>query len=589
MVFLYELKKILLKQHALSLFLLVIAVAFFSMLFAKPQNYGFISSAERNNYLETISPFEGVLTEEKEKGIIALKEDFLEVKALFSKLNDEYIAGDIDEEYYQQMLYKYSETLNRQSIIDAVFERYEYVSADKENRMLIPAENVPTMSDISVNYLFLLCITFCCAYAVMIEYTGKTNYILVTTKGGQKNVMESKVIILLTLTALTSIIISTFDLVRLANELPIKYWNYSLCSIPHFETTEFSISIIGAFLISQLIKLSGYLFIAVSAMLTAHFTKHYVASVFPFIAVPVVADYLAEKNSQALFLPTGFLKGIGYFFGDEIYKGAGAGAEPVISFYHVPPIYTLVMAIAILIFIVIGGVILIKSGENRLLRGRRKYRHIIPVTSLLFVSLLCTACTSVNEGKTVDVLDCNENDRYKFEIIYSDNNESIQVTDKTNGESFFIPEDVFPKDHYSVIDIFPTENYLYYLMGIGSNGDSLYRIRLSDMTKEELIKPMDSIPKTALGLAFVDVDAENRVRINKLFTDEKNIFFIDLYGRVLMLNPFAKTLNDCTCIIEEDVGTDIKFDGKSIRYTDKKNVEKRYDTETKITIDATSY
>ena len=114
-------------------------------------------------------------------------------------------------------------------------------------------------------------------------------------------------------------------------------------------------------------------------------------------------------------------------------------------------------------------------------------------------------------------------------------------------------------------------------MGIGSNGDSLYRIRLSDMTKEELIKPMDSIPKTALGLSFVDIDTENRVRVNKLFTDEKNIFFIDLYGRVLMLNPFAKTLNDCTCIIEEDVGTELKFDGKSIYYKSKDGIAKRYD------------
>ena len=209
MVFLYELKKILLKQHALSLFLLVIAVSFFSMLSAKPQNYGFISRTERNDYLETISPFEGMLTEEKEKGIIALKEDFLEVKALFSKLNQEYVAGEIDEEYYQQMLSRYSETLNRQSVIDAVFERYEYVSADMENRMLIPAKNVPTMSDVSVNYLFLLCIAFCCAHAVMTEYTGKANYILVTTNGGQRSVMASKVTILLTLTALTSIIIST--------------------------------------------------------------------------------------------------------------------------------------------------------------------------------------------------------------------------------------------------------------------------------------------------------------------------------------------------------------------------------------------
>lgn len=107
----------------------------------------------------------------------------------------------------------------------------------------------------------------------MIEYSGKSRYILITTKGGQKATMAAKLAILLLLTSLTSIIISCFDLVRLSDELPLEYWGYSLCSVPAFDNTAVDISIIGAFLSAQLLKLIGYLFICVAAMLTAHLPK----------------------------------------------------------------------------------------------------------------------------------------------------------------------------------------------------------------------------------------------------------------------------------------------------------------------------
>lgn len=107
-------------------------------------------------------------------------------------------------------------------IIELIFSRYEYVSEEPKRRMLIPAESVPILSDTSVNYLFLLCITFCCAYAVMIEYKGKSRYILITTKGGQKETMAAKLSVLMIITSFTSIIISCFDIVRLSCELPLQ-------------------------------------------------------------------------------------------------------------------------------------------------------------------------------------------------------------------------------------------------------------------------------------------------------------------------------------------------------------------------------
>ena len=505
----------------------------------------------------------------------ALKEEYLAAKAAVNELSNKYANGELDDAAFEREMAQYNEILKREEIIEQIFSRYEYAAADPEKRMLIPAGSVPVLSDTSVNFLFLLCITFCCAYAVMIEYSGKSRYILITTKGGQKATMAAKLAILLLLTSLTSIIISCFDLVRLSDELPLEYWGYSLCSVPAFDNTAVDISIIGAFLSAQLLKLIGYLFICVAAMLTAHFTKNYVASVFPFIAVPVVADYLAERDSQALFLPTGLLKGAGYFLGDKADKGYATEADTVIYFHHVPPLYTVIMTAAVVLFIVIGAVILIKSGENRLNSKRHGVKHIPKAVVLTLALLFCTACGSTRQAECVDVLSNTENSRYSFELKYEDEKELIAVTDKSSGESFIIPEETFVDESYSIMSIYPTENYLYYMKGRNS-GVSIYRIKLSDMTREEIIKSSDTADKSILGLTFSWSDTENRFSAVRLFTDEKNIYLIDKNGMVFVLNPFAEKITDCTCIIEESVLGGCIFDGKAIYYIDEDGVQKMY-------------
>ena len=163
MIFLYELKKILIKQYSLLLYLIVIIFAAFSLITAQHQTYGFATVTERNEYLETITPFTGELTDEKAAEITALKEEYLAAKAAVNELSNKYANGELDDAAFEREMAQYNEILKREEIIEQIFSRYEYAAADPEKRMLIPAGSVPVLSDTSVNFLFLLCITFCCA------------------------------------------------------------------------------------------------------------------------------------------------------------------------------------------------------------------------------------------------------------------------------------------------------------------------------------------------------------------------------------------------------------------------------------------
>lgn len=144
-------------------------------------------------------------------------------------------------------------------------------------------------------------------------------------------------------------------------------------------------------------------------------------------------------------------------------------------------------------------------------------KHIPKAVVLTLALLFCTACGSTRQAECVDALSNTENSRYSFELKYEDEKELIAVTDKSSGESFIIPEETFVDESYSIMSIYPTENYLYYMKGRNS-GVSIYRIKLSDMTREEIIKSSDTADKSILGLTFSWSDinkAETAVAIEK--------------------------------------------------------------------------
>ena len=64
-IFVYEMKKILIKQYAIIILAAVVIVRLLSSLPLSKQTYGFDSATEREKYFEIISPFIGALTEEK--------------------------------------------------------------------------------------------------------------------------------------------------------------------------------------------------------------------------------------------------------------------------------------------------------------------------------------------------------------------------------------------------------------------------------------------------------------------------------------------------------------------------------------------
>lgn len=585
-LFLYEAKKILIKQYALFFFLLVIIFPLFSIGDTFEQDYGFRGTKDKNCYLELVSEMVGKSPEEIAARIDEYDVNIAEAKIESGKLYSAYSNGEIG---YDEYLVKYSEICkitDYENALKLLIKRNDYVCADNANRTLIPPAEIPALEDGSINFVFLLCICFCAAYAVLIEKNGSGGIILKTTPNGQGRTMAIKVIILFIMVTLMSVILSVYNFISLSAQLPQEYMNAGICSVEKFAESPYTyLSITDVFVISRILRTLGYLMICAAVMFTAYFSKSYTASVFPYIAVPLCADYVAMRGSQAYFLPTGLLKAIGYFYGD-VYAYYDAG-DPEKYFSAVPD-FVFALIILVSVVIVVGApILLIRSEKNRLMKRKPKFKKaLLAVMSVMLVSLC--SCSGGNndalsyhggsitlDGK-VEFNSLPQNSKYYIDIVDTSTDPEIRafrikLIDKQTNEEKLIPFDAFTTQTPAIgLTLYPTENYYYFSTTGYSEGFQIFRLRFSDMTIEK-IYDYDPVTtqKIVFGLTF-SFDKTN-LPSGQVFSDERNVFVCS--GGLYKLNVFG----DLELIIDDKITGGLEFDGDFIYYLNDAGELRAYD------------
>lgn len=578
-LFRYEAEKILIKQYGIFLFAAVILIRLISLPNQLEANYGFNTSADKNAYLELLKPFSGMLTEEKEEKIIGMKKRLLEAQDIKARCLEALGSGDL--EAYEEMhksLDEYTDVLKDESAIERIFEQYDYVSEEREVRALIPVKRVGVMENASVNYLFLLCICFCCAYAVMIEQSGRAEVIIRTTPNGQGKTMAAKLAVLLITITLSSIALSVIDLAALSAQLPSEYWRYNIHSLEGFKNCPVQIRIMGVFVTVQCMRLTGALFIGSAAMLAAHFSHSYAASIFPFAAVPIVADYVSKHDSQSYFFPTGLLKGWGYFYGDV----ADSHNEEYIVFHGVPTGYTLALTALSLLLVIGVAIILIHSGKNRLARKGKK-----PIKTAAFGILLALLLSSCSANGSDVIEECGgsvsvyptyiaQNSGYKFTVesqSYIDehggesNTDTLNITDKETGETVEYPFDPF-KGQMLIDNLFACEDCLLFACN-----DAIMRLNLDDFSLN-VVYERKGTGRKVFGLIYDEDEADEIIFDPEgAFTDGKTVFVYDWYSGIAKVG-FDGSLN---FLVSDDISGGLEYDGKAFYYISNDNLLHKYD------------
>lgn len=589
-IFVYEMKKILIKQYAIIILAAVVIVRLLSSLPLAKQTYGFDSATERENYFEIISPFIGAVTEEKTDRADELENQLKTASQQYDKLIDQRLEHKIsDIEYYEQMKL-YEPTLNIKKQIEKTVEQVR--QAQERQCDILPVSYIPIICDASADYLFVLAICLICSLSVITEYTSKTRYILCTTPAGQSRSMAAKTAVLLLAVAVASVLLSAVEGYCLSKQLPFEYWAYSARGIVIMTNCTAELSIGGLFIQTQLIKLVGSIFTASVAILISELFKSYAASVFSLVTVQIVVDYVGNRSNLSYLLPTGAMRGYGYFYGDV----TPTAENNYMQFSGVPLWYTAVLICGLLIFSAAACTGTILSSNNRLKRKRKKIRKAALLSTMCIItSLLLSSCSIANNrydpedtmklvGGSYTLIGeynipfTNELKTSKYEIVLDTNQSSggfsISLIDLASNEKLDIPQSYFSDETF--IHCFITEHYILveYITKDGTEAMRYYD--LNDFSTQTIAQNTRGVEKNLFGLTFKDSESIFTTS-SLIFTDDRDFFFVTDSG----LYKVGVNKN-ASLIIDEPVTEGLIYDAHSIYFISEKDSIKRYDLSTGI-------
>lgn len=589
-IFVYEMKKILIKQYAIIILAAVVIVRLLSSLPLAKQTYGFDSATERENYFEIISPFIGAVTEEKTDRADELENQLKTASQQYDKLIDQRLEHKIsDIEYYEQMKL-YEPTLNIKKQIEKTVEQVR--QAQERQCDILPVSYIPIICDASADYLFVLAICLICSLSVITEYTSKTRYILCTTPAGQSRSMAAKTTVLLFSVAVASVLLSAVEGYCLSKQLPFEYWAYSARGVEIMTNCTAELSIGGLFIQTQLIKLVGSIFTASVAILISELFKSYAASVFSLVTVQIVVDYVGNRSNLSYLLPTGAMRGYGYFYGDV----TPTAENNYMQFSGVPLWYTAVLICGLLIFSAAACTGTILSCNNRLKRKRKKIRKAALLSTMCIItSLLLSSCSVANNrydpedtmklvGGSYTLIGeynipfTNELKTSKYEIVLDTNQSSggfsISLIDLASNEKLDIPQSYFSDETF--IHCFITEHYILveYIAKDGTEAMRYYD--LNDFSTQTIAQNIRGVEKNLFGLTFKDSESIFTTS-SLIFTDDRDFFFVTDSGLYKVgINKNA------SLIIDEPVTEGLIYDAHSIYFISEKDSIKRYDLSTGI-------
>lgn len=589
-IFVYEMKKILIKQYAIIILAAVVIVRLLSSLPLAKQTYGFDSATEREKYFEIISPFIGAVTEEKTDRADELENQLKTASQQYDKLIDQRLEHKIsDIEYYEQMKL-YEPTLNIKKQIEKTVEQVR--QAQERQCDILPVSYIPIICDASADYLFVLAICLICSLSVITEYTSKTRYILCTTPAGQSRSMAAKTAVLLLAVAVASVLLSAVEGYCLSKQLPFEYWAYSARGVEIMTNCTAELSIGGLFIQTQLIKLVGSIFTASVAILISELFKSYAASVFSLVTVQIVVDYVGNRSNLSYLLPTGAMRGYGYFYGDV----TPTAENNYMQFSGVPLWYTAVLICGLLIFSAAACTGTILSCNNRLKRKRKKIRKAALLSTMCIItSLLLSSCSVANNrydpedtmklvGGSYTLIGeynipfTNELKTSKYEIVLDTNQSSggfsISLIDLASNEKLDIPQSYFSDETF--IHCFITKHYILveYIAKDGTEAMRYYD--LNDFSTQTIAQNIRGVEKNLFGLTFKDSESIFTTS-SLIFTDDRDFFFVTDSGLYKVgINKNA------SLIIDEPVTEGLIYDAHSIYFISEKDSIKRYDLSTGI-------
>ena len=468
----FEIKKVFIKQYGLILIALLTMLKLFSSAELFKPDTGSLTPQQHVIYLEYMDEYGGILTDEKEAGILEKYALLTEAKALQNQIQDKLKNGEYaTTTEYLEALASVPEIIKDRAAVEKLYRGYESVVRDREHRVLL-AFDAPAMT---VGQEYWLLIFICYISAISVYYERKISNLQKASANGEKTYAAKLLAVFAAITAVW-LIFSVIEFCALTAVVSKSNLSASLASLESFKETPYSeMTILGGFIAVEAVKLVGYLFTAAVTLIIARISENLVLSIFSPVALNVVWIYLFSDNTAAFYQPFALMRGAPYLTGTHYLDVGNNNYVPIQS--EIPgAVFAVLLGISAAV-IAIACELVISSGKNKL----KKSNKLPAIAGITMLTMLLGGCSSntrtENYGSAGGIV--QSGDKY-----YARGGNVAMLDSDLNVLSDSIIRDVFETEH-RINSIFADGNYLYccYELDLSCYID---RIDLTDFSKENV-------------------------------------------------------------------------------------------------------
>lgn len=561
-----EMKKLYVKQSGLILTIILIIGEIIFVNFLYPKRF-FTSEFTEHQFYEYEKIFSGELTPEKEAAILAEQESIIDARNVENTIENKLRLGEyVSEDEFAAEYEKNHKVTKRKEAFDIIFQQYSYALESPQKRYMTAGDYGGLGSDLP-DILLLTFVIMMTAGSFLNEESSNVITFVRISKNGKKKTLSGKIFSLLIFILFGQIFRTLFELFTMISRGNFQELAYPVQSIEYFQNCIYNLSIMQAFLAISALRLLGYLFIASLVMLLSVTLRKALFTVFIPSAVCLLQQFAFNPATPAYYIPTGFLRAVGFFRGNSISKNDSG--ESITLFGEISLSHIITMIIITLVFIAVSVVVAYAYYNVKPGKFNRKPAVIV---SVLFLCVMLSGCSQKQTPNIVYNFCEGSFFAQNEDFYFIQNNNKITAFSKDSSMELDVLRDAFISDNQEKTFMLYDDN-LYHI-DYYSRG-SVYKFSLDTFSNDIAVPAV----KSTQGFLGVKLRKERPIgfRIDGIFTNGDSIYYIYFSSRQVYT---MKNGNYVQVLEDNFLDYNLSFDGEKIYYINSLMQLKCYDTKT---------
>jgi hypothetical protein len=498
-----------------------------------PENAAIESSKEE--YMVYASMFQGKCDPETEQAIESEFQRIDSAELGLRKLYDDYYDGKMTKEALERESAELEASLANARGFGAFYSQYVYVRENPENRYFMYTNGWSgLLADDSSDILLVLLILLLVVPVFCYERESSMDELLKTMRRGSAYQAACKALLASAVMVCLCLISACLRLAFYGAKYGLPEGGFPLQSLPFFKSSQWNVSLSGAFALITSLKVLGALYFAAIILAVSALLKNYASSALScasLVALPSLG-LGASWIKYFLPLPLGLMSASGYLRGSEFERDMFTD-EMVPVFKEVPASYFLSLLIASAIIAAMLIALSAALSKNQWIAGFNQIPRALGVLTLF--SMLCGCAKS----ETHAIFNSSTKTRYEndqFSIYFDEHDPGdmkLIARDKSSGAEIGLARSPFRSAARISRAIYGEGDLVYYFMlemdesKLRPNPGRIYVIEL-DLRDfgERVIFEANVNPYRDSFLGLVDGGrADTRLlSCDALFVDDRNIY-----------------------------------------------------------------